>query len=176
METLKTWDDRVVGRVAAIDHGAFAPVLRGASRATDYSLLWAAVAGALALFGGPPGRRAALQGWVAIGVNSLLIGHPLKAAVRRERPDADLIPDARRPEDITTTHSFPSGHTGSAVAFTVAASAAWPLLAPLLAPVALVVAYARLYVGLHHPSDLFGGALVGGLAGAAVRRWGPRQQ
>lgn len=167
MPRLRQWDTDVVGGVADIDHGPAGRVLRWLGKAGDYSLLWVGVAATLAI-AGPRGRRGALRGWLAIGLNSLL-SHPLKALVQRDRPADGLVATHRRP-DATTTHAMPSGHTGAAVAFVLGASADLPPAGWMLAPLAAAVAYARLYVGLHHPTDLVVGAGLGTLAGVAARR------
>ena len=59
--------------------------------------------------------------------------------------------------------SFPSGHTLHAVAFTVVALAYYPQLAWLLIPFASFVAVSRVILGLHYPSDVVAGAVIGAL-------------
>lgn len=60
--------------------------------------------------------------------------------------------------------SFPSGHTLHAVAFTLVALAYYPGLVWCLLPFTLLVAVSRVVLGLHYPSDV----LVGALLGAAI--------
>ena len=60
-------------------------------------------------------------------------------------------------------YSFPSGHTLHAVAFTLVALTYYPHLAWLLIPFASLVAMSRVILGLHYPSDVFAGALIGAL-------------
>ncbi len=57
--------------------------------------------------------------------------------------------------------SFPSGHTLHAVSFSLIAVAGFPQLAPLLYPFALLVGLSRPVLGLHYPSDVLAGALIG---------------
>jgi undecaprenyl-diphosphatase len=59
--------------------------------------------------------------------------------------------------------SFPSGHTLHAVAFSIVACAHYPSLAIMLLPFTLLVAASRMVLGLHYPSDVLAGALLGGL-------------
>jgi undecaprenyl-diphosphatase len=58
-------------------------------------------------------------------------------------------------------YSFPSGHTLHAVSFAVIAIQAFPVLAWLLVPLALLIALSRVVLGLHYPSDVVAGALLG---------------
>jgi undecaprenyl-diphosphatase len=59
--------------------------------------------------------------------------------------------------------SFPSGHTLHAVVFTTVALAYYPMLAWLLLPFTLLVAASRLVLGLHYPTDVLAGAVMGAL-------------
>lgn len=59
--------------------------------------------------------------------------------------------------------SFPSGHTLHAVVFTMVALGYYPMLAWLLVPFTLLVAASRVILGLHYPSDVLAGAIMGAL-------------
>jgi undecaprenyl-diphosphatase len=63
-------------------------------------------------------------------------------------------------------YSFPSGHTLHAVSFTVMLAQYYPALLWLVAPFALSVAVSRVVLGLHYPSDVLAGALLGWLLAA----------
>jgi len=62
--------------------------------------------------------------------------------------------------------SFPSGHTLHAVAFTMVALVYYPGLAWLLLPFTMLVAVSRVVLGLHYPSDVLVGALLGAVIAA----------
>lgn len=64
--------------------------------------------------------------------------------------------------------SFPSGHTLHAVAFSSVAAAGFPQLAPLVYPFAILVAVSRPVLGLHYPSDVLAGAMLGAAAAQLV--------
>jgi undecaprenyl-diphosphatase len=149
--------NRVVRRNGALQ------LFRVASRLGD-GVLWYALIGVLALAFGPEGRQAALECAFA-GVAGLLIYRHLKNVLVRERPYMThaVIVCAGKPLD---RFSFPSGHTLHAVSFTVIAASAFPALALVLVPAAVLIALSRMVLGLHYPSDV----LAGGLLGAAVAR------
>mgnify|MGYP000170995673 CR=1 FL=1 len=62
-------------------------------------------------------------------------------------------------------YSFPSGHTLHAVCFQTMLAVALPGLATLLLPFTLSVAASRVVLGLHYPSDVLAGAMIGGMIG-----------
>lgn len=57
--------------------------------------------------------------------------------------------------------SFPSGHTLHAVVFSLVALNYYPQLSLILLPFTLMVALSRVVLGLHYPSDVVAGALIG---------------
>ena len=59
--------------------------------------------------------------------------------------------------------SFPSGHTLHAVVFCVVMINYYPQLAIIAVPFTALVGLSRVVLGLHYPSDVLAGALLGGL-------------
>lgn len=99
-------------------------------------------------------------------VGELVVFLAVTAAVHRPRPDVPRLDDA------PATSSFPSGHTGAAVALygclavlllRYGNSRLGVLAAVLLGLVPVAVAASRLYRGMHYPTDVLAGALGGGI-------------
>jgi membrane-associated phospholipid phosphatase len=106
----------------------------------------------------------ALYVGVSMGISTGLT-YAAKYTVKRERPyDTYSFIDAPYPE---SSYSFPSGHTSIAFATVTALSLKYPKWY-IIAPGyfwACSVGYSRMNLGVHYPSDVLGGALLG--AGSA---------
>jgi undecaprenyl-diphosphatase len=90
----------------------------------------------------------------------------LKTSLLRERPFAShaAVEMQARPLD---RYSFPSGHTLQAVLILVMLESYFPLVALMLIPFGLSVAASRVILGLHYPTDVLAGALIGWLIAAS---------
>ena len=117
--------------------------------------------GAAAL-GWPRARGAAFRMCLAVALTFALGSGVMKPLVGRVRPSHTPSLSARvLEEQPPTSASFPSGHAATAVAGAMAGArvvpgAAWPLWV-----LAVLMAYSRVYVGVHYPTDIMGGALLG---------------
>jgi membrane-associated phospholipid phosphatase len=139
------------------------PVFRAASFLGDFSLIWQLIAIGRAVID-PSAFRQSLLMVAMIGVESLLVNQGLKRLFRRTRPTEMGDPRflVRRP----STSSFPSGHASSAFfAAAILTTAAGRALAPVWYSIAVVVALSRVYVRIHHASDVVAGAGVGAILG-----------
>ncbi|GAA3138692.1 phosphatase PAP2 family protein [Nonomuraea roseoviolacea] len=142
------------------------------SRSVDHSRLWLLTAAALALGGGPRGRRAAGLGVLAVGLASAVTNAGLKPLTGRRRPTRSsrrAVLGSRRVRRPVSA-SFPSGHTASAFAFASAMGETVPWTWIPLHAAATAVGCARVHAGVHYPSDVVAGALIGALCGWTVRR------
>lgn len=112
-------------------------------------------------------RKAGVSALLAMGIGALITNVAIKNIVARIRPYdtiTELILLIERQHDF----SFPSGHTCASLAAACALyhtlPRKWGVACIVLA---VLIALSRLYVGVHYPSDVLGGAAVGIFAGWA---------
>jgi undecaprenyl-diphosphatase len=94
----------------------------------------------------------------------------IKIAAKRKRPYIKY-PNDFVPGQKTGPHSFPSGHTAMAFANATAVSLATKEPGVIIPSFiwAGAVSYSRMYLGVHFPSDILGGMIIG--VGAGVIIW-----
>jgi membrane-associated phospholipid phosphatase len=139
------------------------------SNAANGAKLWIAVAGVLAVGGGPEGRKAAARGIIALSGASLVANFAVKPTVSRGRPTRGGVAD-RNKVRMPTSSSFPSGHTATAFGFAAAVAGDYPVLCTPLFGAAALVGYSRIHAGVHYPADVAGGGLLGYVVGTLLRR------
>jgi membrane-associated phospholipid phosphatase len=127
------------------------------SRVGEHAAVWLAI-GALGMAVDAPRRRR----WRGASIRVLgtyALNTAIKQVVHRRRPQlAGLPPLTSTP----TTLSFPSAHASTAFAGALAYSRLGVPAGPLYA-LAASLAFSRLYLGVHYPSDVFAGMLLGTL-------------
>jgi membrane-associated phospholipid phosphatase len=114
-------------------------------------------------------RREALLILIPVAI-SAIVANVLKYAIDLPRP-YEIYPFIKK-LSVGGSPSFPSGHTADAFAFATAACLVyrkWVVLIPCLIW-ASVVGYTRMSLGVHFPSDVLGGAIVG-IVSAYAYQW-----
>ena len=163
------FDDRVDSAFDKVRGNPVADrVFYGASELGDFSLVWF-ILGAVRGLRSERDWHAAVRVGVGLGVESALVNVVIKSFFRRRRPPTIVH---RLPLRQPRTSSFPSGHATSA--FSAAALLSEEdVLWPLYYAVAAVVATSRVYVKMHHASDVLVGAALGAAMGRSARRLFP---
>lgn len=100
---------------------------------------------------------------VMLVVNNII----LKNLIARPRPCA-TYPELVELVHIPTSYSFPSGHTVSAMAVAFTILTQHKKLGIVAVIMAFLMGLSRLYVGVHFPTDVYGGIIVGAAIAFAV--------
>ncbi len=150
------------------------PVMRFLSMIADSGICWIILTLILLIFART--RRAGFCSMIALLLSLLLCNILLKNLVARIRPYEvveGLSILVNRPHDF----SFPSGHTSASFASATALALTLPerrrrLPGALLLLLALLIAVSRLYVGVHYPTDVLAGGVIGLVCGFIGARSG----
>jgi membrane-associated phospholipid phosphatase len=116
-----------------------------------------------------PMMRNGLKTGIAIGLN-IVLTTGLKYTINRPRPFKQYPDDVIQRTDAGK-YSFPSGHTSSAFAMATAVTLStkkWYVAVPSYL-YACGVGYSRMRLGVHFPSDVLGGMIVG--IGSSLLVW-----
>lgn len=84
----------------------------------------------------------------------------LKNLIKRPRP-ADSVATLRAFIKPADRFSFPSGHTAAAFVMATLVAVFYPVGASMMLAFAMVVGLSRVLLGVHYPSDIAAGALLG---------------
>ena len=114
-----------------------------------------------------------LSGFIFLGVGLPgLLSNGIKRLIGRGRPTEFEAYGAFSFQNVFndwTFQSFPSGHTTTAIALAVVVGFLWPRLFAVFLVIGAVVGISRVPVGMHYPTDVFGGLIVGMLGAYLVR-------
>lgn len=145
------------------------PVVKFITHLGDHGYLWIALL--LVLLCIPKTRKAALIGAATLLMTYIITNLCLKPLVARPRP-YEVIEGLTRIIEKQGDRSFPSGHTANSMAVGVSLwmvsrkyeefkklyfpkAAGWFVLV-----LSILIGLSRLYVGVHFPTDVLGGAVI----------------
>ncbi|MGN0343010.1 MAG: phosphatase PAP2 family protein [Roseburia sp.] len=135
------------------------PIMKFITHLGDAGIFWIVLTIGLLIF--KKTRKVGLMSALAL-LGALLIDNIiLKNLVARVRP-YEVVDGLNRIIDAQIDFSFPSGHTGSSFASGVVCFKELPKQygIPLLV-LAFLIAFSRLYVGVHYPTDVLAGMVIG---------------
>lgn len=172
----QNWDINTLKKINGWD-GSF---IRNSSKIISESTPYIVVGGpiALAIYAGISKNEPLLKDAIYIGssvAEAVVLVYGVKYIADRQRP-YDKYPDDIYIRKREGSPSFPSSHTAAAFALATSLSIKYPKWY-VIAPTALwacSVGFARMNEGVHYPSDVIGGALIGSgcaVANIYVNKW-----
>ena len=100
---------------------------------------------------------------LAVSISDFL-GATLKELIARDRP-CHVLSHIKDIANCSNGFSFPSNHAVNSFTFATIVTLAYKNLTFLLYVSALLIGYSRIYLGVHYPTDVLSGALLGILIG-----------
>ena len=171
LEAIQQFDEQALVWIAQhVRNSLLDPVMSFYTKLGDAGLLFIILGLVMLLFKST--RKAGFSALCAMVIGLIVVNFTIKPLMARERPWLVIEGFVNLVEE-KDPNSFPSGHTNAAFAFALALCMAaprrWMKIAAVCA--AALMGLSRLYVGVHFPSDVLVGALIGslcGLAGAVI--------
>lgn len=163
IDLIGRYDELAVVWICLRRRRAVDSIMKIATRIGD-GYVWVIIAVGLALFS-PEGLVIVRQLILSFALE-LSLYKVIKARFSRPRPFAELVIVTMLippPDEF----SFPSGHTAAAFVIVTVLGLQSLVLGFLLLPVALMIGVSRVYLGVHYPTDVIAGALLGAVSGYA---------
>ena len=155
------------------------PVLTDLNQNIYGRLFFAALCLLLMWRGGPKGRVIGVLIIILVAFSDQFSSSLIKRLVERPRPchtidGRTVVEHVRLLVDCGSGYSFPSSHAVNNFAVGTLLSYHYRRWTWLFMSVAALVGFSRVYVGVHFPSDIVGGALIGAFCAwcvLLVHRW-----
>jgi membrane-associated phospholipid phosphatase len=160
---LRALDSRVLYAMRTRFHGRVAETIaKWLGRIGEYGVIWFVI-GLVLAFADPDNG----EDWLVAGILgpvAIVLNFAVKLVVRRPRPVLEGLPPLG---GAPSSLSFPSAHASSAFACATAMTRIAPEAAVLFV-LAAGIAACRPYLGMHYPSDVLGGVILGTALGLVV--------
>ena len=121
----------------------------------------------LLAFGKRKGRAAVVVVGISVGLSDYTASSVIKPFIDRIRP-CHILEGVNLLVTCTKSSSFPSSHAANIFALAVAGSYYFRRASVPLFILAFLISYSRIYVGVHYPFDVVGGALFGTMISIGV--------
>ncbi len=168
MTTLASLDLSLYHRILYAPHPAWLTrAMIFVTRPENFFLAIGVAAFFLVLWGGGRGRFLVLSAAIGVAISDPFASQVIKGIFRRPRPCHGELP-AHLPIGCSDSWSFPSSHATNIFCEATIVSLLYPRAAPVAYLFASLVGYSRIYLGVHYPFDVLGGAAIGLLVGAGV--------
>jgi undecaprenyl-diphosphatase len=148
---------RTVGHSPGLEAAA-----QALGKAGNHGMVWLAIGLALAVV--DSGNREAWVICAVLGPVAIALNYAVKLLVRRPRPVLEGLPPLG---GAPSSLSFPSAHATSSFAVATAMTRVEPVAAVAFL-LAFAIALGRPYLGMHYPSDVAAGAVIGVALGLIV--------
>lgn len=175
LESISSFDHSVLKAVnSTMRSGFFDSIMPYITKLGDDGIFWIALA--LILLIPKKTRRTGAAMGVAMLIGLIIGNGLLKNIIARPRPfdiSDTVVPRNSLLIDPPTDYSFPSGHTLASFEAATALYKDHTLYGFAAFVLALLIAFSRIYLQVHYPSDVLGGAILGflfGLLGSTIVR------